>query len=148
MSSFKQLYAHQGLKQLSQDAGVSALVSRIITHGRLHSLCVPKDAQPRIVCFCECLDSCASLNACGIWCYRGYEEKLNIKSLQISWKKSESCWNDDSDSWLVLEVLPSLHTNAVLCQTNSPLQSLTSALLPFLCALASPEQDAFDTRQH
>ena len=115
MSSFKQLYAHHGLKQISQDAGVSAIVSSIITHGRLHSRCVPKDAQLRIVCFCECLDSCASLNACGIWWYRGYEEQLNIKSMQISWKKSESCWNDDSDLWLVLEVLPSLHPHAVLC---------------------------------
>ena len=46
MSSFKQLYAHQGLKQLSQDASVSAIVSSIIKHGRLHSRRVLQDAQP------------------------------------------------------------------------------------------------------
>jgi|LauGreDrversion2_3_1035106.scaffolds.fasta_scaffold16877_1 hypothetical protein len=75
----------------------------------------PTGCAARIVCFCGCPDSCASLNACGIWWYRGYDEQLNIKSLQISWKKSESRWNDDSDLWLVLEVLPSLHPHAVLC---------------------------------
>jgi len=51
MSSFKQLYAHQGLKQLSQDASVSAIVSSIIKQGRLHSRRVLQDAQPVLCAF-------------------------------------------------------------------------------------------------
>jgi hypothetical protein len=34
MSSFKQLYAHQGLQELSRDCSVSPIVSSIIKHGR------------------------------------------------------------------------------------------------------------------
>ena len=34
MSSFKHLYAHQGLKELSRDCSVSTIVSSIIKHGR------------------------------------------------------------------------------------------------------------------